>query len=66
MKVQVTVVADDGHGHTRVESTTLLVKDPEHVIGGVGRVIGDTARLLGERAVFGHAVPTPQKEGGRG
>lgn len=63
-RVQVTVVVDDGHGHTRIESATLAIGERQI---GVDRIIADAARQAGRKAWFGDLVPpTPRSEGGRG
>lgn len=64
MKVQVTVMVthDARPGFPTVESRSLLIDSPV----GAGRIVGDTARLVFEKAAYGHFLPTPKSEGGRG
>lgn len=48
----------------REERSSILFDDPPTF--NLGRVIGDAARFVGEKAYYGRVLPTPAKEGGRG
>lgn len=63
-KVQITVVVTF-EGHTSVESTTMAFDDEWAGRLPIGRIIGDEARIVGERAWYGAQLPTPAREGGR-
>lgn len=63
MQVQITILADNGNGFPTIESRTL--EFGEDLPLGWDRSIGDTARILGQKAVIGHQLPTPKREGGR-
>lgn len=64
MDVQITVLVKE-EGRTRLSSRTILIPD-EMDERTASRIVGDQARLEGERAMFGHLLPTPAREGGRG
>lgn len=64
MEVQVTVLVKE-EGRVRLSSKTLLVPDDMDKCMA-SRIVADTARLVGEEAMFGHLLPTPRREGGRG
>lgn len=63
--VQITVVVKRGE-HSSVESKTLQFEAEPGVTCPIGRIIGDTARIVGEKAWYGRQQPTPKKEGGSG
>lgn len=63
--VQITVVVTGPTGRSVIESKTLSIDEDVCVQHTLGRIIGDTARLIGEKAWYGRLQPTSAREGGR-
>ena len=66
-RVFVTVSVEDDPTHpwfrTRSRWTELVLDDEDP---SFDRIVGDTAQLLGQRALLGRLRPTDPQEGGRG
>lgn len=66
-RVLITVAVERDPGgpwfNTQSRWTTLVLDDEDP---NFDRIVGDTAQLMGQRALLGHLRPTTTKEGGRG